>query len=137
MILAIPLIIRATAARITKDVEVSIGNCIRKIESPTIASPSTILVTRVFLSETDDIPIAILSIPRIKNTMDRNRISPNIVAPGTMTNNDRTTIESVIDSAPMTICNIRSHGGDFTVNTWKIQSTVEYIDDDGCSFLSR
>jgi hypothetical protein len=74
-------------------------------------------MTRVFLNEADDIPIASLSIPRIKNTMDKNRISPNTVAPGTITNNDRTTTESVIDKEPMTICNIRSHGGDLTVCT--------------------
>jgi hypothetical protein len=130
MILATPLISKATAARITRDADVSIGNCNKKIESPTITSPSTILMIRVFLNEATDIPIASLSIPRIKNTMDRNRISPNTVAPGTIANNDSTTTESVIDKAPKTICSIRSHGGDLTVCTWKIQLTVTYIDDD-------
>lgn len=125
-----PLISKATAARNTKDADVSIGNCNKKIESPTITSPSTIFVTRVFLKEAWDIPIAILSIPRIKNTIDRNRMRPNTAAPGMIANNDRTTIERVIDKAPMTICNIRSHGGDLTVCTWKIQPTVTYIDDD-------
>ena len=83
-------------------------------------------MTRVFLNEAADIPIASLSIPRIKNTMDKNRISPNTVAPGTIANNDRTTIESVIDKAPKTICSILSHGGDLTVCTWK-NTTYRHI----------
>ena len=114
-ILAIPLISKATAPRITKNADVTIGNCIRKIESPTIANPNTMFVIRVFFDEREDNPTATLSIPMIKNTMDRINIRPNKVAPGNTTKNDRTTTESKIAKEPKIICNIRSHGGDLNV----------------------
>jgi hypothetical protein len=130
IILAIPLISKATAPRIIKNADVTTGNCIRKIESPTIANPSTIFVMRVFFDERGENPTAILSIPTIKNTMDRINISPNKVAPGKTTKNDRTTTESNIAREPKIICNIRSHGGDLNVCNWRIEPTVAYISDD-------
>jgi hypothetical protein len=117
IILAIPLISKATAPRITKNADVTTGNCIRKIENPTMANPSTIFIIRVFFDERGENPTAILSIPTIKNTMDRINISPNRVAPGNTTKNDKTTSESKIAIEPKIICNIRSHGGDLSVCT--------------------
>jgi hypothetical protein len=134
-ILAIPLISKATAPRITRDADVTTGNCIRKIESPTIANPNTIFVIRVFFDERGDNPTAILSIPTIKNTIDRNKISANKVAPGNTTKNDRTTIESKIVKEPKIICSIRSHGGDLIVCNWRIEPTLAYISDDLYRFL--
>jgi hypothetical protein len=119
-ILAIPLINSATPPTIIKNPVVSIGNSIRKIERPITTTPSAIFVTRVFLvDEREDTPIAILSIPTIKNTMERKRIIVNRVFAGKMTKNDSTTIESKIAIEPNMICNIRSHGGDLllTVST--------------------
>jgi hypothetical protein len=110
------------------------GNCIRKIESPTIANPSTIFVIRVFFDERGDIPTAILSIPTIKNTMDRINISPNKVAPGKTTKNERTITESKIAREPKIICNIRSHGGELSVCNWGIEPILAYISDDECQF---
>ena len=133
-ILAIPLISKATAPRITKNADVTIGNCIRKIESPTIANPRTMFVIRVFFDERGDNPTAILSIPIIKNTMDRINISPNRVAPGKTAKNDRTTTESKIAKEPKIICNIRSHGGNLNVCNWRIEPILAYISDDKCQF---
>ena len=129
-ILAIPLIINATAPRITKVVDVTIGNCKRKIERPITAAPSTILVIRVFLGETGDNPTAILSIPTISNTIDIKRIKPKIATPGYIAKNNRIIAESKTAMEPKIICNIRSQGGDLIVCTWKIQLLVTYIDDD-------
>jgi hypothetical protein len=134
-ILAIPLISKATAPRITKNADVTTGNCIRKIESPTIANPSTMFVIRVFFDERGDNPTATLSIPTIKNTMDRINIRVNKVAPGKTTKNDRTTTESKIAREPKIICNIRSHGGDLNVCNWRIEPTLAYISDDLYRFL--
>jgi hypothetical protein len=113
------------------------GNCIRKIESPTIANPSTIFVIRVFFDERGDTPTAILSIPTIKNTIDRINISPNNVAPGNTSKKDRTTIESKIAMEPMIICNIRSHGGELSVCNWGIEPILAYISDDNSGMFSK
>ena len=91
-------------------------------------------VIRVFFDERGDNPTAILSIPIIKNTMDRINISPNRVAPGKTTKNDRTTTESKIAKEPKIICNIRSHGGDLNVCNWRIGPILAYISDDECQF---
>ena len=136
-ILAIPLIIKATAPRITKVADVTIGNCKRKIERPITAAPRTILVIRVFLGETGDNPTAILSIPTISNTIDIKRIKPNIATPGYIAKNNRIIAESKTAMEPKTICNIRSQGGDLIACTWKIQLLVTYIDDDTYVFLYR
>lgn len=133
-ILAIPLINKATAPRITDDADVTTGNSIRKIESPTIANPSTIFVIRVFFDDRGDNPTSILSIPTIKYTMDRIKISANKVAPGNTTKNDRTTTESKIAREPVRICNIRSHDGDLNVCNWRIEPTVAYISDNKYPF---
>ena len=134
-ILAIPLIIKATAPRITKVTDVTIGNCKRKIERPITAAPRTILVIRVLLGDTGDNPTAILSIPTISNTIDIKRIKPNIATPGYTAKNNRIIAESKTAMEPKTICNIRSQGGDLIACTWKIQLLVTYIDDDTYAFL--
>jgi hypothetical protein len=129
-ILAIPPIIKAAAPRITKDTDVTIGNCIRKIEMPITTAPSTISIMRVFLDETGDNPTAILSIPTTSNIIDIKRIRVNKAIPGNMTKNNRITTESKTAMEPKTICNIRSQGGDLIVCTWRTQLPVIYIDDD-------
>lgn len=129
-ILAIPPIIKATAPRITKDTDAKIGNCIRKIEMPITTTPSTISIMRVFLDETGDNPIAILSIPTTSNTSDIKRIRIKKAIPGNMTKNNRIITESKTTMEPKTICNIRSQGGDLSVCTWRTQLPVIYIDDD-------
>jgi hypothetical protein len=134
-ILAIPLIIKATAPKITKDTDVTTGNCIRKIERPITAAPSTILIMRVFLDETGDNPTAILSIPIISNTIDIKRIRVKKAIPGNMTKNNRITTENKTTMEPTTICNIRSQGGQLIVCTWRTQLPVTYIDDDIYVFL--
>jgi hypothetical protein len=47
-----------------------------------------------------------------------------------MTKNNRITTESKTAMEPITICNIRSQGGDLIVCTWRTQLPVIYIDDD-------
>ena len=134
IILAIPLISKATAPRITKNADVTTGNCIRKIESPTIANPSTIFVIRVFFDERGENPTAILSIPTIKNTMDRINISPNRVAPGNTTKNDRTTSESKIANRAKDNLQHSQPRWQLSVCNWRIEPILAYISDDKYRF---
>ena len=135
-ILAIPLIIKATAPKITKVTDVTIGNCKRNIERPMTAAPRTILVMRVLLGETGDNPTAILSIPTISNAIDTKRINPNIATPGYTAKSIRITAESKTAIEPKIICNIRSQGGDLIVCNLEIQLLDAYIDDDTNVFHS-
>jgi hypothetical protein len=82
IILDIPLKSRATAAKITRNADVNIGNCISTIERDTIARPSTILVILDLLEEwRNAIPTATLSIPIASKINERIKIVTNIVGP--------------------------------------------------------
>jgi hypothetical protein len=68
------------------------------------------------VGDNDDTPIAILSIPTIRNTMERIRIIVNMADAGNITKNIRTTTDRRTAIEPKTICNIRSQGGDLTTS---------------------
>ena len=130
IILVMPLNNKANPAMVIKNADVTIGNSIRKTESAITATPITTLVKRIFLvGDNGDTPIAILSIPKIKNTMERIRIIVNMAAPGTMDNNIKTATDKVTAIEPMTICNIRSQGGDLTTSNLWINLFFIYIYD--------
>ena len=82
IILDIPLKSRATAAKITRNADVNIGNCISTIERDTTARPSTILVMLDRLDEwRNAIPTATLSIPIASKINERIKIVTNIAGP--------------------------------------------------------
>jgi hypothetical protein len=130
VILAIPLNNKANPAITIKSADVTIGNSIRKTEIAITTSPSKILAKRVFLvGDKGDTPIAILSIPTIKNTMERIMIVANMADPGTSAKNIRTATDKITAIEPKTICNIRSQGGDLTTSNLWITFVFRYIYD--------
>jgi hypothetical protein len=82
IILEIPLISKAIAARTTSTADVNTGNCISKIEKAMTSRPNPMLAKRVTLEdEVMATPTAILSIPMTNKIIERIRIIVTMAGP--------------------------------------------------------
>ena len=112
--LEIPLNNKAMAPKIIKTAADSSGNAIAMEDNIIISIPNPIF-TRVENPVVDaaDIPLAILSIPTMKRTIESSTIAVAIADAG----NANTAIESPIEISPKTTCRILSQLGDLSCNS--------------------
>lgn len=109
--LAIPLNNRAIAPSIIKNAADSNGYAIATEDSIITSTPTPIFtILDDTLVDAADIPLAILSIPSMKRTIETNTITVAIADAG----DANTATESPIEISPKTTCRILSHRGDLS-----------------------
>jgi hypothetical protein len=112
--LAMPLNNKAMAPKIIKNAADSNGYAIAMEDNIITNTPNPIF-TRVddLVVDAPDIPLAILSIPTIKRTIETNTITVAIADAG----DANTASESPIEISPITTCRILSQLGDLSCNS--------------------
>ena len=109
--LAIPTNNKAIAPNIIKNAAECNGYAIATEDSIITSTPSPIFtMLDDILVDADDIPLAILSIPTMKRTIETNTITAAIADAG----DANTATESTIEISPKTTCKTLSHGGDLS-----------------------
>ena len=102
------------APKIIKNPADSKGYAITTIDSIIISIPNpTFTMVDDLVVDAPDIPLAILSIPTIKRTIESNTITVAIADAG----DANTAIESPIEISPKTTCRILSQAGDLSCNS--------------------
>ena len=112
--LAIPLNNKAIAPKIIKNPADSKGYAIATEDSIITSTPNPIFtMVDDLVVDAPDIPLAILSIPTIKRTIESNTITVAIADSG----DANTAIERPIEISPKTTCRILSQLGDLSCNS--------------------